>query len=104
MTDLTKRERLARVMCCGASECRADISNRKNIEKGHLSDMPCSAVLYGDEVDAILDELLEPGEGAIDAGDVAIDAYFHGAKDGQFMGSIRACYQAMLTYIKDGKP
>lgn len=54
-------------------------------------------------VDAILDALMNPGDGALEAGEAGIDEYYHGAKDAPFKGSILACHRAILTHVKEGK-
>lgn len=93
---MTTRERLARIICCGTSECRADASNRKNIEKEHVMDVPCSAPLYGDEVDAVLDELMEPGKSALEAGITADHERTGGCH-------VEHVFRTILTHIKNGK-
>ena len=92
---MTTRERLARAVCHACY--------------GH-DDEPCLACGGVEDccmwkgnlevVDAILDELMEPGEGAIAAG--------FNAKPKPPMRCHRAAvlrqYQGVLTHIKDGKP
>lgn len=94
---MTTRERLAKIMCCGTDECRADVSNRRGVLK-----VPCSAGMYRGEVDAILDELMEPGEGALERGagftGQDIGGMTVGARD-----EARDIWRAILTHIKAEK-
>lgn len=58
------------------------------------------------QVDAFLDELMEPGEGAIIAGALAMSgAMSHGEVGAAVIyGQPKDVWQAILTHIKDGKP
>ena len=98
---MTTRERLTQIAC--------------HVFTGG-DDIPCDdcrgvkdCVVWDDNlkvVDAILDELMEPGEGAIIAGALAMSgAMSHGEVGAAVIyGQPKDVWQAILTHIKDGKP
>ena len=101
---MTKREELARCVCCGAPDmCEYDKGNRRN----------CDAEFCVDHVDTILDALMEPGEDAMVAAQgtpeiKAVDslivlAYVHGGRLETKTVPLLAAWQAILTHIKEGR-
>ena len=57
----------------------------------------CPQEVYYDHVDAILDELMEPGEGPLEAGEYGIDS------DCKMECDPSRVWQAVITAIREGK-